>query len=207
MKSLEFVGRSFGAISVLSEAEAYYSPKGHRDRQFECRCDCGREWTVRSSALRRGQTDCGCQRKRVISHGYAPRGGMTPTYRIWAGILQRCCNPKSSAFKHYGGRGITVCDAWKESFEAFLADMGERPSGLSIDRRDNEKGYEPGNCEWATNEEQARNRRNNHKLDGETLTEASRRLGLNHTAILRRLKRGWSEERAFTTPRWHKSKN
>lgn len=95
-------------------------------------------------------------------HGHTHRAGdvtvQSPTYMSWSSMLKRCSNPSSKDYKSYGGRGVTVCDRW-HSFDNFLADMGEKPIGLSIDRRDNDRGYEPGNCRWATTTEQNRNRR------------------------------------------------
>jgi hypothetical protein len=96
-----------------------------------------------------------------VKHGHGYR---TPTYNSWDGMKQRCLNPRNPNYPSYGGRGITVCERWV-SFENFLADMGERPAGLSLDRVDNDGGYEPGNCRWATRSEQQRNRRRSAYFD------------------------------------------
>jgi len=119
-------------------------------------------------------------------------------------MRSRCFNPKHEAFKHYGGRGITVYPAWNESFDAFLADMGPRPPGTSLDR-DNVNGhYEPGNVFWRTAKEQNRNRRNNHRLvyKGQEmcLTDAAEAAGLGWHVVLDRLRSGWDVERALSAP-------
>jgi len=118
---------------------------------------------VRGTTLRNGMTrSCGClatelKRERATTHGHATTR-TTPTYNSWAQISQRCENKNNAAFNNYGGRGITVCARWRV-FENFLADMGERPLGCSLDRVNNDGNYEPVNCRWATRLEQARNRR------------------------------------------------
>jgi len=143
-------------------------------------------------------------RARSTRHGHARRGARTPEYLVWAGMVKRCENPNDRFFARYGGRGISVCPAWRD-FAAFLADMGTRPSSRhSIERRDRNGEYGPGNCYWATVTEQARNRSNNHRIEfcGETrtLVEWSERIGMTYSTLRARFRRGWSVERAMEAP-------
>ncbi len=138
---------------------------------------------------------------KMVYHGY----GHTSEYRIWGLMISRCHRETDSSYKNYGGRGITVCDAWRESFLAFYRDMGPRPSkSHSIDRKDNSLGYCPENCHWATRVEQQRNTTRNHFLThgGSTLTISawSEKLGWPPYVIGLRLRRGWAVEKALTTP-------
>jgi len=139
-------------------------------------------------------------------HGYARRGmKRNRTYNAWAGMKQRCNDPKHKYYDRYGGRGINVCERWSESFEAFLADMGECPHGKSIDRFPNNDGnYEPGNCRWATAKEQNNNRSGNHLLEFQgkrlTISQWASELNINPGNIAMRVFRGWTIERALTTP-------
>lgn len=116
----------------------------------------------------------------------------TSTYRIWIAMRSRCNNPKTANYDKYGGRGIKVCERWDNSFAHFLADMGERPPGLSIEREDNDGNYKPGNCRWATRSEQGRNMRRNRMVthNGETLCMAAwaERLGIRWDTLYRRIK-------------------
>lgn len=132
-----------------------------------CRCDCGQEVVVRTNALRTGATQsCGClfREKARISglrrrvHGYAGMNHATPTYRTWCSMIARCTYPSMNCWRYYGGRGIAVCERWKD-FSNFLADMGERPIGKTLDRIQVNGNYEPSNCRWATAKQQAQNRR------------------------------------------------
>jgi hypothetical protein len=127
----------------------------------------------------------------------------TPTYASWFQMWQRCRNKNSKDYPRWGGRGITVCDRW-QSFASFLADMGERPPGMTLDRYpDNGGNYEPGNCRWATASQQVQNSTSvtNLTYDGQTycIAEWSRRIGIKEVTIGGRLKRGWSVERALQT--------
>jgi len=129
----------------------------------------------------------------------------TPTYTSWAEMKQRCYNPNDPFFGRYGGRGIAVCDRWRNSFEAFLEDMGVRPCGTTIDRVNNDEHYSPGNCRWATHKEQARHRRNSVMLtfQGETMCIAAwaEHVGLNRKTLEKRLNHhGFTVEEALTLP-------
>lgn len=128
-----------------------------------------------------------------------------PEYAAWASMIQRCTNPNSRAWSRYGGRGIKVCDRWRESFDAFVDDLGPRPGPYaSIDRIDNEGHYEPDNCRWATEKQQQRNKRDNLRITvgDETLTlvEWSERTGIARTTISNRIYKGWDPAAAVTTP-------
>jgi hypothetical protein len=138
-------------------------------------------------------------------HGHARKRRLSPTYRSWANMISRCTHPKNKNWNRYGGRGIKVCDKWRLSFKAFLQDMGEKPQGLTIDRIDNSGNYEPGNCRWATVQEQMQNTCQTKLLQfgGESMGLAAwgRKLGIKKETILDRLRRGWGLEKTLTTRR------
>lgn len=154
-------GKNFGSLTVTGRATAV----GVKPVRWNCICSCGQSAVVDGSHLRNGHTkSCGCRasetaKKMFTTHGHASsKKRPTKTYGIWSAIKRRCYNKNCIAYKWYGGRGITMCDEWKNDFSAFLRDMGEQPPGLEIDRIDNNKGYMPGNCRWVTHQENCNNR-------------------------------------------------
>lgn len=207
----DFTGKRFGRWTATR--------LGERSRtgltRWHVRCDCGTQALRHATALKSGRTkSCGCYQaeRRSLNttrHGSARPGRKTPTYNCWVAIHARCSDLRDP---DYGGRGISVCAGWR-TFEAFLADMGERPAGLSIDRIDTNEGYSCGrcpecvaagrraNCRWATKTTQSRNRRNTVLLtkDGATrpMAEWAELLGLKYMTIHRRLRRGASHEKAL----------
>ena len=190
-------GQVFGrltAVEDLGQVEGY--------RAYRCSCSCGEETVVAAHRLLhdKGPRSCGClQREAVTKHGMEG----TRVYEIWRNMRGRCFDIKDKSYPGYGGRGITVCERWKD-FQRFYDDMGEPPSDLhTLDRRNNDGNYEPDNCRWATPEEQANNRRNSVLIeyDGrtQTLTQWAREYGIHPITLAGRLKRGWSVADALGT--------
>ena len=188
---IDLTSQKFGRLTALKDVGV----NKHRSRLWRCRCDCGNLTTVAHGSLRSGKTtSCGCGHS--VKHGHTV-GGQSKTYRAWAGMRARCTYSTGNAYGSYGGRGITVCRRW-QTFKNFLADMGESPPGLSLDRINNNKGYSPENCRWATPRQQSANRRNTlYMSDGRLLAEAVRAAAISINVVLSRRERGWPESDWF----------
>lgn len=176
---------------------------------WRCKCDCGAIKDIRGKHLWSGKIkSCGCfrvenSRTAFTKHGYARKNQISPTFASWSSMIDRCRNRNNNAYDRYGGRGITVCDRWKK-FENFLADMGERPAQLTLERRDNDKGYSPDNCYWATYKQQGRNTCRNRviEMDGTArcLAEWAEMYKVNSDLVWNRLRLGWTPLKALTEP-------
>lgn len=202
-KAKDLVGEKYHRLTVVSRN---YDPRENNSREayWNCLCDCGNTTVVRTASLSLGNTkSCGCLQREQTSKASTTHGmSNTVEYHIWAGIISRCRNPSNNAYPRYGGRGITVCDRWLNSFENFYADMGPRPTPEhSIDRVNNDGNYEPGNCRWATDIEQANNKRNNIIVgeSGLTLAQIAAGSSIGYKNLHQRLSRGMCLEDALST--------
>lgn len=209
-KFQDLTGKVFGRLHV-----AWYSGRSEKLAHWMCVCQCGTVVVRTSHSLKSScEPSCGCFQKEFASsllksHGLSDR----TEYTIWCNIKSRCFNENNSAYQNYGGRGISMHEPWRQSFVAFLADVGDRPSlQHSLDRINNDGNYEPGNVRWATMTTQSANRRTTTilKLNGITkpLTEWAVQYGISYKIIHQRIADGWSARRAVTTPiggmgEWH----
>jgi hypothetical protein len=160
------VGDKYGFLTIVKEIEPKYDKRNKIVRIFTCACDCGRYTDVRLYSLRQGNTkSCGCysidvQKENAIKRNTTHNLSKTSIYKTWRSMKHRCFNSNNKYYKHYGGRGITVCERWLESFINFYNDMGPKPTPLhSIDRIDVNGNYDPSNCKWSTSSEQQKNKR------------------------------------------------
>ena len=203
-KCIDLTGRKFGKLTVVERAK---NSKGGKSRWL-CSCDCGKEKIVLGDSLRNGITSsCGCKyfesnKGRNKTHGQTK----TRLHRIWSSMKQRCNYPNARCFELYGGRGITVCDEWSNSFEAFRdwALANGYAEGLTIDRINVNGNYEPSNCRWATFKEQENNRTNNRKVTYKgkeyTLSKLAEELHISSATLAWRLNHGWNEDHLAITP-------
>lgn len=209
-RAYDLMGRRFGRLLIVERAGS----TAGRMALWRCVCDCGGEKITVTRSLTSGAAQsCGCYHKersaeacraRLLRHGQTA-GGNSRTYRIWANMVSRCTNEKFDSYPYYGGRGIIVCERWRE-FSSFFEDMGEAPAGMSIDRVDSNGPYAPENCRWASKTQQANNRRGNVilNIDGESMTVAQWALrdgAAPAKAIYGRVARGWGHKDAVFAPK------
>jgi hypothetical protein len=199
MAAKNIAGQRFGRLV----AQSMIGTSRDRKAIWSTLCDCGASCVVRGKDLRSGNTkSCGCLRVDVtresgrarLTHGHSRRSSrLTPEYISWSSAKTRCFNPNKDDYAHYGGRGITMCDRWRDSFEAFLADMGPRPKGKTLDRINVNGHYEPRNCRWATPKEQQENRRpvRRHAAVDMARLRALRSSGASVNAIAKQLGLDW----------------
>lgn len=185
---MDITGKKYGKLTVVRLS--YRDDVGRL--RWCCRCSCGKQCVVAGTSLRLGTTkSCGCARKDARrTHGLSK----SSEYASWMAMMHRCENPGRTSYADYGGRGISVCKRWQK-FENFYADMAPRPKGLSLERRDNRRGYCPSNCAWATGTEQANNRRNSVQLTYKgvtmTLSQWARHVGSTQSTLSWRYHQRW----------------
>lgn len=206
MKAKDFTGTRFGRLLAVERL----APNGSQRRaHYRCLCDCGNVHVVCGSSLVTKSTkSCGCLAKEKLAEvakTWTLRHGQcgTPTYRTWKSMVARCTRTTHHAYARYGGRGIVVCDSWRD-FTNFLADMGPRPTETTLDRIDGDGPYSPENCRWATWIEQQQNRRSNvileHLGKSQCVAAWAREYGIAADTFTWRIKHGWSMEDALAAP-------
>ncbi len=193
--STVITGMRFGRWTVVD---------AHLNWMALCVCNCGTEKSVKHHSLLAGKSkSCGCLQREQQAEAHRHRRHAMPEYQAWCNMKSRCYNPNLPQYKDWGGRGIKICERWKD-FSAFLSDMGARPQGTSLDRKDTNGDYTPDNCQWSTRRAQNLNKRSNVILtaNGIAMTQSQWAETLNtpSVTILSRIKRGWSDEEAITTP-------
>ncbi len=194
--------KKYGKLTVIKR-DYLFRKDGSKtaDAAWLCLCDCGKNKVIRGSSLISGKTKtCGCSTTdAVTTHGMSK----TRTYSTWRSMRERCLSETNKSFHRYGGRGITVCDRWVKNFKTFVLDMGEKPTGMSLERINNDKGYSPDNCRWATKREQDRNKSTNRFIEhnGERLcvSDWAAKIGISHKTLHYRIVvSGWSHGKALT---------
>lgn len=205
-KLIDLTGQRFGKLMVIGRADSRIKPNGAKESAWVCLCECGNTTIVTRTNLKRARS-CGCSKNHYISESKITHGlSNSRIYRIWRNMKSRCYNPNAARYESYGGRGIKVCDEWRNSFESFYswAMSNGYSDELSIDRKDVNGNYTPDNCRWIPMDKQADNKSNSRlfEYNGEahTVSEWSKIFGISRDIIWNRIKRGWDIERVFTQP-------
>ena len=198
MKQLDITNMRFGKLIAIKQ-NGYDINPSRKHIKWDCVCDCGNYASVRLNALRSGGTiSCGCAMVGNIKHGMK----YTKEYNAWLNIKSRCININNPEYKNYGGRGISVCESWINSFEEFYKDMGKKPISTSIDRIDNNQGYSKENCKWSDNKTQSRNKRNNrfYEINGirMIISDWAKRNNIGFSSMNQRINK-WPLEKALLT--------
>ena len=207
-KKIDLTGAVIGRWTVICS-----DTKKGNFTMWKCRCECGTTRSVPTGGLLHGNSkSCGCLHKEIVSKLFRIRGdAQTKTYNAWRAMINRCYRENTQYWHIYGGRGIAVCNEWRESFDRFYQDMGDAPKGrYYLDRIDNNGNYCKENCRWATSAQNIRNRSNTFIIEWEgkkrLLVDVCDELGLRHATIYQRIaQRGWSVERALTPPRHYRT--
>lgn len=207
MEDKDVIGKRFGKLIAIRQVDDYIAPSGSRHKKYLCKCDCGKTASVLKEHLVSGRTkSCGCLRKEAGKWVTTHNEIHTRLYRIWGNMVNRCTNPNNPAWCNYGGRGILVCDEWRsyENFRDWAKSSGYFDK-LSLDRTDNNGGYNPDNCRWVDRYTQANNTRSNHLIEyngvTKTIAEWATVLGVPYKNLHNRIQSlGWSVDRAFNQP-------
>ena len=212
-KLIDLTGQRFGRLVVTRFDHFERSGGiGHKNAYWFCKCDCGNTKIVTSSSLRNGATrSCGCYRKEVASKNHF-KGGKSKLYNVLKMMLKRCNDPSCEFYHNYGGRGIKVCDEWSCGLDGYYnfrkwAESNGYKDGLTIDRKDNNKGYSPNNCQWVDRKYQSNNKRNNTRvtIDGrtQTLTQWCEEYNVPYSRVRKRyMDMGWDIVDALTLPKY-----
>lgn len=204
--SKDISGEIFHRLTVIKENGRRNNSR--KEILWECKCSCGNITNTTKRNLIDGSTkSCGCYALEVRKNLHKTHGkSRSPLYKIWSGMKQRCLDKNCKAYVNYGGRGIKICENWIDSFSCFYNDMSESyKKGLEIDRIDNNGNYELSNCKWSNREEQSNNRRSNIILEfngiKKNITQWAEFTKISRKIIFQRISRGWSIEKALTSPK------